>query len=210
MFCPPAPSHSDIAGPVITAIAGLGGVLVGGLITFYAQVTDRNLTRIREKLDQFCAPMMALRWEIKPKSETRSKLHGIAQGAWQEQLHDFIDPSDKAEFTKYRWPSYEKIFNYSEEQLKNELIPLYREMLRIFTSKMQYAEGSTRKHYENLVEFVEIWNRQLYTPLPSEVAIKADQDESKKLYPLYDDVERNFETLTNQLDKGAHFRAYKS
>jgi hypothetical protein len=121
-------NHLAIAGPLITAIAGIGGVLVGGLITFYIQLTDRRLARIREKLDQFYAPMVALRSEIKAKSETRLKLHGIAQRTWEEQLGYLTNPSDKAEFTKERWPSYEKIFRYSEEQLKTELIPLYRKI----------------------------------------------------------------------------------
>ena len=204
----PLASHTDIAGPLITAIAGIGGVLVGGLITFNIQLTEMRLARIREKLDQFYAPMVALRSEIKAKSETRLKLHGIAQRTWQEQLGYLTNPSDRAEFTKERWPSYENIFRYSEEQLKTELIPLYRKMLDVFTPKMQYAENSTRKHYENLVEFVELWNRQLYTPLPAEVAITADQDESKKLYPLYDDVQQNFESLRKKLEPSSLWRPF--
>jgi hypothetical protein len=202
----PLANHTDIAGPLITAIAGIGGVFAGGLITFYTQLTERRLARIREKLDQFYAPMLALRSEIKAKSETRLKLHGIAQKAWQEQLGYLPNPSDRDAFTKERWPPYEKIFRYSEEQLRNELIPLYRRMLDVFTSKMQYAENSTRQHYENLVEFVELWNRHLYTPLPAEVAITADQDESKKLYPLYDDVKQNFDSLRKQLEKSSLWR----
>ena len=145
--------------------------------------------------------MMALRSEIKAKSKTRLKLHTVAQNTWQEQLRFRPDPTDRAEFEREASPAYDKIFSYSVDQVKNELIPLYREMLRLFTSKMQYAEESTRKEYENLVEFVELWNRQLYTPLPPAVVVKADQDETKLLYPLYEDVKENFESLRKKLEK---------
>ena len=188
-------------GSLITAFAAIGGVLVGSLITFYMQLAQLRLARIREKLDQFYAPMMALRSEIKAKSETRLKLNTIANNTWQEQLGYRPNSDDRKEFEERESPSYEKIFSYSTAQVTNELVPPYRKMLEVFTSKMQYAEDSTRKHYENLVEFVELWNRQQHSPLPPAVVIKADHDESKQLYPLYDDVKDNFDRLRKKLER---------
>jgi hypothetical protein len=161
-------------GSLITAFAAISGVLVGSLITFYMQLAQLRLARIREKLDQFYAP---------------------------EQLGYRPNSDDRKEFEERESPSYEKIFSYSTAQVTNELVPPYRKMLEVFTSKMQYAEDSTRKHYENLVEFVELWNRQQHSPLPPAVVIKADHDESKQLYPLYDDVKDNFDRLRKKLER---------
>ena len=65
---------------------------------------------------------------------------------------------------------------------------------------MWLAESSTRLHYDTLVEFVEIWNRQLKNSLESEVISVIDHSE-KNLVPLYDDLRKNFERLGVLLKK---------
>ena len=57
---------------------------------------------------------------------------------------------------------------------------------------MWLAESPTLAHYPTLVEFVEIWNR--VDTLPGAVATKLEHSE-KKLYPLYDDLKSNFDSL---------------
>jgi hypothetical protein len=88
--------------------------------------------------------------------------------------------------------------DYSNKQLREELIPAYRKMAALFAERMYLAEASTRKHYAAPLEFVEIWNRHLAQSIPREVSEGLEHDE-KKLYPLYKDVEDNFTRIQKKL-----------
>ena len=96
------------------------------------------------------------------------------------------------------WPGYEKLKEYSDDQLRNDIIPMYRKMVEHLMSHMAFAEESTIVHYPAFVEFVEIWNRFLAKSLPREVAQKLSHAE-KNLYPLYDDIEANARRLSEEL-----------
>ena len=182
----------------MTAAAGLLGVAVGGWITALNQKAERRIARIREQLAGFYAPLRGIRAEIRAKSELRTKLHSIANAAWQELLAGERDPLRKKELEDKEWPKYEAVLRYSEDQLKNELVPLYQRLLDHFTAQMWLAEQSTLPHYTALVEFVEIWNRHLKVPLPYDLVIRLGHVE-KNLVPLYDDIERHFTELSAQL-----------
>ncbi len=60
------------------------------------------------------------------------------------------------------------------------------------------AEPSTLEHFGALVEFVEIWDRWLDETIPAEVAGALEHGEDK-LYPLYDDLSRQFRRLQKEL-----------
>jgi hypothetical protein len=199
MDCHQGLSLAKLATPIIAACAGLGGVLLGGAITIWSQAKERRQARVRDKLDKFYSPLLALRMQIKAKSEVRQKVHGAAQVEWRALFKGVSAPQEKARIETERGPEFEKIFNYSEEQLKNELVPLYRQMVDLFSANMQFAEEETRKYFGILVEFVELWNRQLLKPMPPEVVLALNQKE-ENLYPFYEDLETQFRKLREELE----------
>jgi hypothetical protein len=97
-----------------------------------------------------------------------------------------------------RWPAFEKIIEDDNRKLEAEYIPLYRQMLDLFTSKMHLAEPSTRQHLGALVEFVELWERCLRGALPGEVVARIGPDE-ENLSAFYADLEANFTRLQEGL-----------
>jgi hypothetical protein len=184
----------------ITAAAGLLGVFVGGWFTGRQQKKERQNARCREQLMGFYAPLRGMRAEIRAKSELRLKLHGMAGASWAAQFLGADDADRKAEIDKTCSPEYRKFFDYGNEQLTEDLVPLYRRMLAEFSKNMGLAEVSTLAYYRELVEFVEVWNRWLKSSLPGDVVTKIDHSE-KKLYPLYDDIEKHFKELSASLKK---------
>jgi hypothetical protein len=58
------------------------------------------------------------------------------------------DPVSRADaflkLEKERFPGFEKIIEYNNRQLAEEVVPLYRRMVEIFTGNMWLAEPSTR------------------------------------------------------------------
>jgi hypothetical protein len=186
---------------IIPAAAGLLGVVVGGWTTSHNQKKERKHNHSRQQLECFYGPLLAMRLQIRSKSELRAKLHGIANAAWQERLDSVRDdPAAMQAVEKARGPKFDKVFDYSDEQFRDELIPLYRKMLEHFTQYMWLAEPSTLGHFAALVKFVELWNRFLATSLPHEMLEKIDHSE-KELEPLYQDLAAQAERLRQELKK---------
>jgi hypothetical protein len=190
---------ADLVSPLISACAGLGGVALGGAITIWSQRKERRDARIREKLDKFYSPLLGMRMQILAKSEVRLKVSGAGNGAWMALFVGVDDPEAKKKINEARWPAFEKLIAYSDQQLKEELVPLYRQMLTLFAANMQFAEDSTRTHFGTLVEFTELWNRALLNPIPPEVLAALNHSE-KTLHPFYEDLEARFTMLRKQLE----------
>jgi hypothetical protein len=186
---------------IVPAAAGLLGVLVGGWMTGHNQKKERQHNRIREQLRDFYTPLLSIRYEIRSKSELRVKLHAMAHKAWRERTeHVQDDPVALRRVENARTPQFDKLFDYSDDQLRNDLIPKYREMLEHFKRYMWLAEPSTLKHFAALVEYVEIWNRFFAQTLPHEVLEEVDHREDK-LTPFYEDLEKQENTLREELKK---------
>ena len=185
----------------IPAAAGLVGVVIGGLITTYSQKIERRQRLAREKLDKFYSPLLGMRSHIKTKSIVREKIRDAARKEWNQLFVGFEnDPEAKKRISETHGPKFDKITEYDKKQFESELLPLYRDMLAYFTSNISLAEDSTLKHYEELVEFVEMWNRELAGALPPEVVLAVGHDE-KKLYPFYDDLAVQTGVLRNELNE---------
>ena len=142
--------------------------------------------------------MLGMRSLILSKSEARQKIRAIAGSAWTEKFDPEMHPDTKQEISGRSSSSFDKLLDYDNTQLREEIVPLYRKMLEHFSSHMSLAERSTQKHYDALCEFVEIWNRSLEKSLPPEVASRIQHDE-KKLYPFYNDLQDNFDRLAEEL-----------
>lgn len=103
--------------------------------------------------------------------------------------------------TGERFPEFKKLIEYDNQKWTEELLPLYREMLNMFSSRMHLSESSTRAHYGTFVEFVEVWERWLGGALPAEVLRQLEHGESK-LQAFYPDIEDQFTRLQAALKAG--------
>jgi hypothetical protein len=199
MFADPAPAVSPAWGVIQSAIAagsGLLGVLIGTIAATINAKRERKITRLNTQLQEFYSPMLGVRSEIKAKCEVRLKVTSIASGAFAEEFG--TGPlSERIKPAKDVAARYEAIQDYNNTQLRESLVPLYRQMLDHFTHHMHLAERSTRVHYDALCEFVEIWNRSLDESLPSKVAEKLAHDEGT-LQALYSDLQCHFDRLLKE------------
>jgi hypothetical protein len=93
---------------------------------------------------------------------------------------------------------YKSIIEYDNKQLREELMPLYRKMLDLFTEKYWLADEATRIFYQDFFEFVEIWERYLAESLPGEVLAKLDHSEENVLQ-FYEHIENKLSTLQTEI-----------
>ncbi|PYT21592.1 MAG: hypothetical protein DMG57_38115 [Acidobacteria bacterium] len=186
----------QVLSPLISTVSGLGGVTLGGWITYRSQRKERKQRFVREQLSEFYAPMLGYRNRIRAKNQERQKIRTVAGEVWQglveQERKGGLDAL--SELTDKRWPELEKIIDYYNKQLGEVDMPDYTQMLKLFTSKLHLAEASTRTHLPALVEFIERWNRLITRTLPREVLEQTGARE-ESLMPLYLDLEQNFESL---------------
>ena len=204
MHTTPEPTHwvPLLLPGLLSAIFGLIGVAVGGWIANHNQSKERKHRRYEEQL-RFYAELLSIRMVIRAKSELRLRLSNLAHKTWQEEIRPASEQGPtplRDELYARRSEEYDKLADYSDNQLRDELIPLYHRMLDYWTANMAQAEPSTQQHFATFVDFMEIWDRFLKKSLPAAV-IREITHEENKLYPLYEDIEKQVERLRKELLK---------
>jgi hypothetical protein len=174
-----------LAQSIISAAAGLGGVLAGALLTSRNQREERRHAHIRQQLQEFYSPMLGIKDEINSKHELQSRLQVIANRLATENAS-----RTKSGVLEELAPLYK----YNSSQWIEELFPLLKKMSNYFSDHMWLAEQSTRDQYDKLVHVIEVWKRQQASALSPDVLceLKFTGDELK---PLYDDLEFHFKRL---------------
>lgn len=184
---------------VITAATGLMGVALGGWISYSNQRDERRRAFLRAQLDDFYAPMVGLRMRILARSQSRQKVSEAADRASQRRLEG---KSVEAQRRLEEWHGAreDQMIEYDNRMLFEELLPMYREMVDVFSKRIGLAEPSTQAHFGELVHYVDVWNRSEKKVLPFDVTRELGHSESK-LKPLYDDLASNVARLQGLLKK---------
>ena len=184
----------DKLGP---ALIGLLGVLIGAGITWLQQRAAGRHRFVERQITELYAPLVSLRKLIRAKSELRLKISKASSAAWKDETER--RPADDLE-ALYE-DKYKPLIDYDNQQFEDELFPAYKNMLQTLTENLWLAEEMTRAHYQNLVEYVELWDRWLKKSIPGEILEQVDLRE-ETLYPLYEDIEQHLEKLRSKLAAG--------
>jgi hypothetical protein len=155
----------------------------------------RQFILAQRQLEEFYSPMIGCLRRIRARSSLRLDLSKISDTAWQEICKEH--PYPFLDHDNYFEP-FKKMIEYDNKQLRDEIIPLYEQMLSIFTQKYWLAFPSTRQWYSQLNTFVDLWNRWLDRSIPTEVIQKMDHTE-ENLKPFYEDLEKQLKELHMKL-----------
>jgi hypothetical protein len=151
------------------------------------------------QLTEFYAPLAGLRKQIRAKSELRLRISSAADGAWRDICDSY--GGQPIHDHEARFAPFKRIIDYENDQLKSELVPMYRQMLALFTERYHLADAETRAFYDGFLEFVELWNRWLADSLPAEVIERLDHREDR-VKPFYEHLEAKLASLQEQIAKG--------
>jgi hypothetical protein len=157
---------------------------------------------MEKQLRELYSPLVSIRKRIRALSELRPRIAGEAQMVWEGLCSEAQERGGAAlqQLRAERSAQFTAVI-YENEQLKNELLPAYRQMREIFQEKFWLAQDSTREHFKELIVYIELWDRHLQRTIPGEVIAKLEVREAK-LNPLYDDLERTFGDLRGRLASG--------
>lgn len=179
----------------LSALVGAFVVYVFGIRKLSIQL--RN-TFVEKQLSEFYSPIAGCRKRIRAKSELREKISGAANASWQELCAQYSDAQKIMHNNEELFAPYKSIIEYDNQQIREELIPLYRKMLDVFNEKYWLADQDTRAFYQDFLEFVEIWERFLAESLPGDVIRKLGHTEAK-LHPFYEHIEQKLTALQREV-----------
>jgi len=152
--------------------------------------------------------MVALMERIQARTKTWNKIRGLTIDKM------LLAPWPKSDLTLWERfdtpqpnPEWEKLVEDESRTFREELLPLYREMLDCFTKHMWLAESTTRDQYSILVECLDLWER-IFAGLPQDMAqrfnlgitrAEALEKGGERLEPLLNDLRIRFDGLQREL-----------
>ena len=179
---------------LITTTGTLIAVLLGGWLTSHNQKRERQSRFFREQLGEFYGPMLAMRAEVLAKSELRSRISGAAHAEWQQLIGHARRSGSVEGIGETDFTIFEEIIKFNDRQFAEDIMPIYNKMVQRFINNMHFAEVSTIAYLDELIEFVEIWNRWFAQSLPADIVQRLGHSE-EKLFPFYRDVASHFVAL---------------
>ena len=187
---------------MIALLSTLTGAFVAYLLGVRSSSIGRRAAYIERQLSEFYSPLAAYLMRIKAKSELRLRIAKLADQTWEE-----IEQIEKPfhDHKEHFFTSHQKQIEYDWQQFREELFPLYRKMLEIFTEKYWLADPDTRQYYQVYLEFVELWERCLSESIPEKVRRKIQYDQDK-LNLFFDHIEERMEKLRRELKDEKFFR----
>lgn len=197
-------SYQLFFAPALTALAGLLGVIIGARLTARREQTQRQLKYIENQLSLFYSPLLGIRNTIQQNAQLRVTIQSSAQEQWALlcSKSESLEPEKKQAITAGKWPRFKKLLEYDDQKFENDLFPLYEEMLDCFRKNYWLADEETRNYYPVLLQFVEVWNRNLSDALPIEVWEALDHKELH-LKDFYQHIEVKHEELRLLLKSGS-------
>jgi hypothetical protein len=169
-------------------LSSVASGLIGAAVVYYfglrQRAKERRFSFLEKQLTEFYAPLAGLRKQIRAKSELRNKIQNSYSSNDPEQIKAF-----------------ETTIEYHDKQFREELLPKYKEMLELFTTRYHLAYRETRDFYPLLLEHVEIWNIHLAKAISGEVIAELDHRE-EKVNPFYEHLEQRMQQLQDEIAQG--------
>jgi hypothetical protein len=191
---------ADFLNPLIAAVAGLGGVFLGGWLGDRRERDKRRNDFITRQLSEFYGPLVSMRAEIRARADLRVKL---------ERAIDRIHARDMSEAGQYSREASRQVSDENIAKLRTMMrdegqifretsMPIYRQMLSTFRDKMWLAEPATRTYLPGFVEYIDVWERNLRDTVPLDVVGEIGHTE-KNLHSFYQHLEETHDRLREVL-----------
>jgi hypothetical protein len=173
------------------------GVFVGGIIANWNNKREQRRTMLQQ-FSEFYGPLLALRSQIKAKSELRARLSQLVCEEMPRELSGLPPQANGMVESELRVS--DRMIDYNNRQIEQDLLPAYKEMRDLFMRKMYLGERATLPYLPELIEFIEIWDRWMDKSLPR-TALAAVNHGENRLYPFYNELEKQFESLRRKLSE---------
>ena len=182
---------------LITLLAAVLGARAGYRFALRRFKFEKQLEFINRQVTEFYSPLVGCRTRIRASSELRVELSRGCNTAWRKICDE--QPQPFLEHEKHFEP-FKKQIEDENQRFPKYLLPLYDQMVDIFTKNFWLAEDSTKEFYKPFCRYVELWHRFYDDAIPPRVLEEVTIDE-KDLLPFYEKIENNLSHLRKELSQ---------
>jgi len=187
---------SELISFLTTILATFLGATAAFMFGLRKASADRRAEFRRQQLTEFYSPIAGHAKRARALLAMSMKVWNAKDKGWRDVLAPYLGNYTKKLDEDHR--RFAKIAEYENAQLDEELLPIYRLILDVFTSKYSYALRSTRQYYEGYYAFVNQWDRVKREALPTEVREHLPHN-AKVLHEFFDHIENMLQTLQDEL-----------
>jgi hypothetical protein len=185
----------------VSAFAGLLGVYVGGIIGRKNEAKRQRVEFVTKQLEELYGPLLGLKTEIKSRWHREGFVRTAAESMWGARLLDVNDPTEREKISVERDAELKKLNERYFALQRDEVIPLYNEMKRIFLEKMWLALPTTVNLYQDLNDHIDSLDQLPNLRLSYETLLLVGPQEHS-LNNFYRDIDNTIDTLRFQI--GGH------
>ena len=187
---------------VITLLAALLSVRIAHRYDMRRFEREKHLDFLRQQLNEFYSPMLGRIRRIRASSELRVELSSGGNAAWEKICKKGGKPF--VDHDKYFEP-FKRQSEKEDERFPRFLLPLYQEMVNVFTKGFWLAEEDTQEFYKPFCRYVELWERYYEESIPPGVLEEVPIEEAP-LTPFYENLEVHMKGLRQELSEGGNRR----
>jgi len=159
-------NYLSILNSAWTSLVPVICIIIGYFLSTYQKTSDRKIEYIYHQINDFYNPIVSCISKIENISSVTRELSLTASEGWKK-LHE-RSPQPFYNHDEAFKP-FEALIEYDKNQFLKEIMPLYKDILDIFTKNYYLADDKSKEFYGEYLKFIEIWNRHLTSPLPDDV-----------------------------------------
>ena len=188
--------QNELLSFLTTILATFLGATAAFVFALRKASADRRAEFRRQQLTEFYSPIAGYAKRVRALLAMSKRVWEAKEKGWRDVLEPYHGRyTDKLDEHSER---FAKIVEYENAQVDDELLPAYRAILEVFTSKYSFALPSTREYYEGYYAFVNHWERVKREALPTEVRQHLPH-EAELLHAFFEHVENTLQKLQNGL-----------
>ena len=188
---------------VVSGAAGLLGVYVGGFVAQRNEARRRRLEFITKQLTDFYGPLVGLKADIEARAYREGFVSAAAAAMWEARLLDVSDPVKRESILAAKSAEIEGLQGRYFAAQRDEVLPMYREMKRIFSEGMWLADSSTTPFYRDLCDHIDSLDQLLNLRLAYETLLLVGPQDFK-LNKFYLHLDAIVESLKSEIGHRAH------
>ena len=157
-------------------------------------------------MNELYGPLLGLSKDILSRTRSRNRIHAAHAEYWQCEVQPTIENRDPADPTKIKEflddksKNHNVILEYDNEQMFAVLLPKYQEMRDLLAQNCALADDSLRGYLDDLVNFVDVWERTKANRLPGDFTRYLEHDKTAdRVLEMYKCVEREIERTKKEM-----------
>jgi hypothetical protein len=118
---------------LVPLLSSLVGAFVVYVFAVRKHLVERRASYLEKQLAEFYSPLAGYHKRIRAMSVLRGQIQNAADKSWRELCERYSQAQQIMHDHEEQFAPYRNLIEHDNQQFRDELFPLYRKMLDIFT-----------------------------------------------------------------------------